>query len=999
METEELPGRSFVLQWMLHVVAMIALGVLIGFQLYVEHSRTTADERDRLQGHARMIAQNLSFELRTVYQAMLNIRSDPAYWTAAIGADRVSRRLKAFTDAMPSVRTINVFSADGIVVASNRGELVGGDFSKRDYFEDARRRNDPNVVMLSEPFQARLGFLAISLVVVIQGAHGEFSGAISATLNPAYLTNLLNSGLYASDMVSTIIDNNGILVLIVPERPDQIGANLARPGSFYSRNLATGAEESVTIGAPLWDPNARMVAMKTFYPAEIPIDKPLIVSNGRDMGKIFFQWRQDAVKVISLYVLLVSVSTCGLIYIQRRQQRFDRTVAEINRSLAEARQQADAASHAKSAFLASMSHEIRTPLNAVIGLAYLLEQTELTPVQSDYIRKTQLSAQSLLGILNDILDLSKVEAGRLELEKVPFRLDDLMKTVGTVTATNTRDKNIEVLFHISSGTPNTLVGDALRLQEVLLNLAGNAIKFTSQGEVVLMVEPVEVGPETARLAFSVRDTGVGIPPDQISLIFDPFTQADASTSRQYGGSGLGLAICKRLVALMGGDISVASELGRGSTFRFTANFGLGAEEAATPTLPPELAGPLRVLIADDNPTAREVMTTMVSQFGWRTTVAASGQEALAAIDRSTEIARPFDLVLLDWVMPGIGGKEVLAHIGHRYPPETLPVIVAVTGYEQSRVRREAGQESVIRAILTKPITPSVLLDAVSSVYSTRPGEVLRPIGNEVLAGYTLLLVEDNLINQLVGRRILENAGATVEVAASGVEALAALSVPNNHFDAVLMDIQMPGMDGYETCRRLREQPEIGNLPIIAMTANALPADREHCLAAGMNDHIAKPLDVNQAIQVILRHVCRPESAAVRAEIDLGAAMGRCGGDGDLLKQVMEEFIRQFTGEPDIMARQMAEGDVTAVAQKAHDLKTVAASIGATNLAKKAASLHTAVSHGELELARTTCVEVCSLLAAALASSAVWLAGATPVQGGGNGRREPGIEQNQLDSRR
>ncbi len=544
----------------------------------------------------------------------------------------------------------------------------------------------------------------------------------------------------------------------------------------------------------------------------------------------------------------------------------------------------------------------------------------MTPVQRDYVQKTQVSAQALLGILNNILDLSKIEAGRLELEIAPFRLDNLMKTLGTVTAANTRDKNIEVLFHIAPGTPNALVGDALRLQQVLFNLAGNATKFTNQGEVVLTVEPLEVGPETACLAFSVRDTGVGITAEQIGVIFDPFIQADASTTRHYGGTGLGLSISKRLVALMDGEISVESEPGRGSTFRFTATFGLGAEEAAALAPPPELAGPLRVLIADDNPTARDVMAMMVAQFGWHATVAASGHEALAAIDHSAEIAQPFDLILLDWVMPEIGGKEVLAHIKHRFPPEALPVVLAVTAFEQDRVRREAGHETVIRAILTKPITPSVLLDAVATVYSLKPSEKPVMVGKDVLTGYTLLLVEDNPINQMIACRILQSAGAVVDTAASGIEALTALAVPGKRFDAVLMDIQMPGMDGYETCRRLREQPGMADMPVIAMTANALQSDRERCLAAGMNDHIGKPLDVIQMIQVILRHVCRSVPGDALAEIDLGVAMLRCDGNDGLLRQVMEEFVRQFSGEPEVMARQMAEKDWVAVGHKAHALK-------------------------------------------------------------------------------
>ncbi len=694
----------------------------------------------------------------------------------------------------------------------------------------------------------------------------------------------------------------------------------------------------------------------------------------------------NAVRAVGAGNLDIRLRTNELGELGRLARAFDWMLDRIQDStnmLVVAKDAAETASRAKSSFLANMSHEIRTPMNAVLGLVYLLEQTELTQVQRDYVLKTQASAQALLGILNDILDLSKVEAERLELEMVPFLLDDLMDTLATITAANARDKNIEVLFHTASGAPNILYGDALRLQQVLLNLTGNAIKFTNQGEVVLSVEPVAVGLETVRLAFSVRDTGIGIAPDQINAIFDPFTQADASTTRQYGGTGLGLAISKRLIALMGGELSVESEPGRGSTFRFTANFRMGTAEHMAQVTPPELAGPLRVLIADDNPTARETMTTMVERFGWKPTVVDSGHETLAALDHSTAKGQPFDLILLDWVMPEIGGKEIVAHLHHHDPSEVLPVILVVTAFDNDRVRRDVGEDASIRVILTKPITPSVLLDAVSSAYSCQPFATPLPINKSILIGYTLLLVEDNKINQMVARRILESAGAAVEVVECGIDALDILANKGKHFDAVLMDIQMPGIDGYETCRRLRERPELANLPVIAMTANALPSDRERCLAAGMNDHIAKPLDVEQAIQTILRHVCRSEAKGALAEIDLKTAMFRCDGDGELLKQVMEEFIKQFSDEPEIMTHQLANGDWAAVEHKAHSLKGIAGSIGAVGLAKKAAQLQIAVRHGDRDLSRATGREVCGLLSIVLVSCSRWLVNQPSVERDGS----------------
>ncbi|NUB25041.1 response regulator [Azospirillum brasilense] len=678
-------------------------------------------------------------------------------------------------------------------------------------------------------------------------------------------------------------------------------------------------------------------------------------------------------------------------------------IAERKRAeeaLRQAKSVAEAANRAKSEFLANMSHEIRTPMNAILGLVHLLQQTDLSTRQRDYAQKIRVSAQSLLGILNDILDFSKVEAGKLELERVEFRLDDLLQNLAVIVSAAAQDKDIEVLFSVGPEVPLDLVGDPLRLQQVLINLAGNAIKFTEAGEVVVSVRAVEVTEERAVLTFSIRDTGIGIDAEQRERLFQAFSQADSSTTRRYGGTGLGLAICTRLVALMGGAMDVTSEPGRGSDFHFTAVFGNAAFGNAVfgqtafgnagraeerPSRLRAVPRGLSVLVVDDNLTAREVLGELVVSFGWRASLCASGPEAITELERATAAGQPYDIVLMDWKMPGMDGLETSRRIRDDGLVKA-PVIIVVSAFGRERMGAIAGDPGTsdlsLNGALVKPVTASSLLDAVIDAFGRGaedasaetfrlhpcapvPAGLLHPPHLRPLFGHRLLLVEDNGISQEVAREILERAGARVTLAGNGREAVARVEEANPPFDLVLMDVQMPEMDGFEATRRLRARPAGQGLPIIAMTASALPSDRQRCLDGGMDDHIAKPIDVEQLFSVVTRWLGQPMATpgmpllpkavpsyargALPAElpgIDVKDALHRLDDDVGLFRKFVTEFARTYGGAADGIAAALASGDLPRAKALGHELKSLAGNIGARTLSAAADAVQVAAFRGD-----------------------------------------------------
>lgn len=1071
-----MPPRShptpFIKEWIFLLSALLTLGGFIGWSLFDEHRAIEQREREYLAVQANTIHDILGRQLDAISRALLSNRNELSRWkTLPDGMERANQRLIAFTDAMPGVRTMTILDAEGTAIAANRPELVGRNFRERDYFQNVLRQPDPDRLYIGPPFTTNLGVWAMNVVRMVPGPQGEFAGILSATLDPDEFKILLGSVNHEPDMWSALGHGDGKLFLMMPERPDLDGANLATPGSFFTRHRQSGQTATVMTGKVATTGEYRMMAQHSVQPPALNMDKPLVIAISRDIDAIYAEWRTELRSRGSLFALVALISMIGLALLQRRQRGAEEQIAASNAALAEsehfmrslidiipgmvgywntdlrcsfaniayrewfdktpeqmrgihveellggepfrkneafiraalrgerqhfertltkadgtvgyswayyipdivdgqvrgffvlvsdiselkqtelalrealaraerfrealdhvssfiymkdrnhcyvyanrptlelfgvsaeelpgspdsrffppeivrqlksidervfagertseeidvvaeggqrrtyleiktpiysdeekrevwglcgistdisarklteealerARSAAEAASQAKSAFVANMSHEIRTPMNAVLGLLQLLELTELDEQQIDYARKAKIAAQSLLAILNDILDFSKVEAGKMTLDASPFRPNDLLRNLSVMLSAAQQNKEVAVRYQLDPDIPRDLLGDGMRLQQILLNLAGNAIKFTAQGEVVVDLHLRELRPAAARIDFSVRDTGIGIAADRLEAIFEGFTQAETSTTRRFGGTGLGLAISQRLVRMMGGELAVDSTPGQGSRFYFTLDFARDMEALAVENVP-------------------------------------------------------------------------LPHAG--------------------------------------------------------------ATGRQPLAGLRILLVEDNPLNQIVVKELLVHAGALVEVAGNGRKCVDRFANGDAPVDLILMDIQMPEMDGYAATRILRKDLGI-RLPIVAMTANVLPADRDACLDAGMDDHIGKPIDIVQLIATILKY-CQPapsaapsgpaaENASSAPDLsplpegfDIDAALARLDHNRELYARLVADFAHDHGDLPERISRLWRDGDIEAAARELHTLKGLAASLGALALSAAAA---------------------------------------------------------------
>ena len=638
------------------------------------------------------------------------------------------------------------------------------------------------------------------------------------------------------------------------------------------------------------------------------------------------------------------------------------------------REMADSANKAKSEFLANMSHEIRTPMNAIIGMNYLVQRTELNAKQSEYIHKVDISAKALLRIIDDILDFSKIEAGKLQLEYSPLFLEETIAQVADAVNVKLRKKKeVELITQIDPHIPQILSGDGLRLRQVLLNLTDNAAKFTEKGEIIISAKLLKIENSRVELAFRIEDSGIGMSEDQLQRIFSPFQQADISTTRKFGGTGLGLTICKRIIELMDGALLVESTFGHGSVFSFTATFEVHEEKANLPHSEFQHRKGLKALLADDSESARMVLQEMLESFGFEVFAAAGSQEAIQLFENQHTESEPFSILIIDWKMPKMNGVELVEHL--RKSTKNIPSVVMVTAFGIDSIK-EATSQKIVDDYLLKPVNPSTLFDVINNLLHLTPTRSKTEVSNLVdmqylrgeLTGKKILLVEDNEMNLDLAIELLQDVGADVTIARNGLEALN--QVDSSTFDCVLMDIQMPEMDGLTATQKIRQNEQHKRLPILAMTAHAMKGEAEKSLAAGMNEHITKPIDPFILYKALIKHIHQKDISIQQTSgevlpyqiegINLQDGLYRLGNKRASYEKLLKSYAAVYGNIEEECEQLLRDQQIKPIAAYVHTLSGITGNIGAlelhARLAPLSSKLHHQVQQESLQLSEDELVE-------------------------------------------
>ncbi|WP_430472794.1 response regulator [Thalassospira lucentensis] len=958
---------------LIFVILVSVAAILTAFNVYVRSTlHDTASQQASSQVNATLLGYADQLEQRillsiTVLQGLAD----------KIGTGEYSARegyilLKQATESLEMARVTGVVDRTGKLVISSRGptppEINLKDSENVAYFLDGGNRawyfGGPVLNRIDNQWQ-------ILFSVPIHDANGELTGVIGAVITPSAVMEPLGRIMLPDDRL-VLVNAENKTVGEIPFNADEIGTD----GAYHS--LLTNAlniEKTVTRNIESSQQGTVIASARTIA------DKTLGIILTRPENVALQGWKLfEAAALFASIGLFGLASICCLIFYRydAAQRKYIQQLSHLNEKIKEESIKVNELAKVKTDFLANMSHEIRTPMNAIIGLLHLLGYTKLTPEQKEYVRKISDSGKFLLGIIDDILTYSKIEAGKVNIENTIFSTHEIMDSLSTILSVNSTGKDIEVLISVGESVPKHLIGDPFRLQQLLINITGNAIKFTERGEVLVSVDMTRKNDNKIELEFQTRDSGIGMSPEQVDNLFKPFLQADTSITRKFGGTGLGLSICKRLIDIMGGEISVKSAIGEGTTFTFTLPFELPQKGQVSASITKQT---MRVLVVDDNTLAREVINNTARNLGWDTTVAESGEEALRIVEESYKEGLIFDLILMDWKMPGLDGVATSEQMRNRLPSKEMPIVVMVTAADKDQLLRHSSIENV-DGIVLKPVTESSLFNAVISAQATPTSknaehslvpENMKPDGEPCqLSGLNILLVEDNYINQDVAIHILEMEGASVTLAENGQVAVNKVQDDANNFDVVLMDLQMPVMDGITATTEIRNTLGNKKLPIIALTAGVFDTDREKCFTAGMNGFLSKPFRPDDMVRLVLSKIdatararnidaitpaVKPTrtaptltSATETADqipnasdatdipqtsrglvINRAHALEMLGGNEELFETLSKHFIALYQNIFEDFSDDYQKQDWEELEKRAHSLKGASASIGANAL--------------------------------------------------------------------